>query len=306
MRFSVKIIHLILLSFLVFLGACNKERTTGVNYTVPPKGSLILDSQYTATGVASSFTKVMFIEDFSGINCHNCPGAASYISGLDTTNPGKIVDLVMYSGLDAPLSDSLKGSKSSYKTNDADYWRSLLGPTSLGNLPGVCLNRKLLNATDGIVMTLANFKPVFPDQFSNDQTSPANISFVSRSFDAGTRTITSIIQVQYGSTISDTDYFSVAIKENNIVDLQEVSGNGGLSTVDSHFVHNSVLRKYIYPEQGIKLPGAAAGKTFIVSFTTTIPSNWNPDNLMIVGILHKQNSATSNYYVSQVAQTILK
>ncbi len=306
MRYSVKIIPLILLSYLLFLGACNKEKTTGVNYTIPPKGSLILDSQYTATGVATSFTKVMFIEDFSGISCHNCPSAASYISGLDTTNPGKIVDVVMYSGLDGSLTNPLTGSKSSYKTNDADYWRSLLGPTSLGNLPGVCLNRKLLNATDGIVMPLEDFKPVFPDQFSNDQNSPANISFVSKSYDAGTRSITSTIRVQYGSSVSDTDYFSVAIKENNIVDLQEVSGSGGLSTVDSHFVHNAVLRKYVYPEQGIKLPGAAAGKTFIVSFTTTIPSNWNPDNLMIVGILHKQNSATSNYYVSQVAQTKLK
>ena len=299
------IFSLLCLSSLLLFSSC-KERNTGVDFTVPPKGSLVLDSQYTAGGVATSFPKVMFIEDFSGIKCVNCPGAASYIAGIDTTNPGKIIDLVMYSKLDAPLSDSFPGSKSSYKCPDADYWRSLLGPNNLGNLPELALNRKLLVPVDGIAMLLSDFQGQFAGQLSSDKSSPANISFASTSFDAGSSTITSTIQVQYGSSISDTDYFSVAIKENNLVDLQEAPGNGGLSKVDSHFVHNSILRKYIYPEQGIKLPGATAGKTFVISFNTTIPTTWNPNNLMIVGILHKQNSVTGNYYVSQVAQTKLK
>ena len=303
------IFYLICISALLLFNAC-KERNTGINYTVPPKGSLYIDSQYTATGVPSSFTKVMFIEDFSGVKCVNCPNAANYIKGLDTSNPGKIIDIVMYSKLDVPLTDSYPESKSSYKCPDADFWRLLLGPNNLGSLPELAVNRKLLVPVDGIAMLLSDFEGQFAGQLSNDKTSPASISFITAPgniYNPSTRTITAQIQIQYGASIPDTDFFSVAIKENNLPgDLQESPGNGGLSKVDSHFVHNSVLRKYVYPEAGIKLPGAAAGKTFIVSFNTTIPANWNPDNLMIVGILHKQNSATGNYYVSQVAETKIK
>ncbi len=284
-------------------GAATTSTTTTTSSNT---GDLKIESQNTVSGLATSFPKVMFVEAFSGVRCVNVPGAMSYIAGIDSANAGKVIEIAMYSKLDAPLSDSFIGSKSSYKCSDADYLRNLLGPSSLGNVPQLCLNRKLLVPKDGIGMYLWDFQSQFANQLSSDQTSPANISFISKSYDLATGTISGQIQVQYGSSISDTDYLSVAIKENNLVDLQEAPGNGGLSKVDSYYVHNNVLRKYIYPEQGIKLPGATAGKTFVVSFTTKIPANWNSNNLMIVGILHKQNSVTGNYYVSQVAQTKIK
>ncbi len=283
------------------------ERGSNVDHTVPPKGRLVLDSQYTASGLPTSYPRVMLIEDFSGISCVNCPDAAKIIAGIDSSNPGKMVDLTMYSNLDVPLSDSFLGSKSSYRTNASDVLRTLLGPVSVGNLPRVCLNRKFFSGETEIAFSKNNLVSYFTSELSANATATSNITFLSKSFDAASGTITAKIKVEYGAAIPDSEYLSVAIKEDNLSDCQEVpKGSGGASTVDSHYVHNAVLRKYVYPQNSFLLPGVMAGKTFIISFNTTIPSGWNPSNLKMVAIIHKQNAASANYLVTQVAETTIK
>ena len=298
-----KIFLLIVVSSLALVGC--KERFNGINYELPPVGGgLILDSQFTTAGVPSSFTKVLLVEDFSGIKCRNCPDAAQKISGLDTTNPGRIVEMTLHSFIDGSLTDSFPGSKSSYRTVESDYLRGIMGGTN--SLPELDLNRKRFDKGDprfvfdrGLLQGYANGELAL--------SSPAKISFPAALpyYDATTKTIKATIQVQYGAAISDSDYLSVALKENNIIDLQE-KANGTATIVDSHYVHNGVLRKYIYPLNGKLLPSPGAGKTYLLSFSTSIPGNWNPDNIEIVAILHKQNAATNNFYVSQVAQTKIK
>ncbi len=304
-----------LFSLLVFT-AC-KERNSGIDYTVPPVGQLMLDSQYSASGVPATFTKVQLIEDFSGVSCPNCPAAAKIIDGIDTTNPGRVVDIVMHSNLDGKLSDTLivrdennnsiilGASKSTYRNTASDILRNILGPKSTQNLPKISLNRKFFEG-DEIVFLKEKLQSNITAELT--QSSPANITFKSHVYDPATHILKAVVMVQYGSAISDSDYISVALKEDKIKDWQEKSGSGGLNVFDSNYIHNAVLRKYVYPQSGILLPNPTAGKTFEISFNTTIPAEWNPDNMEIVAILHKQNSAKGNngYYVSQVGEVKVK
>jgi hypothetical protein len=275
-----------------------KERMSSIDYKVPPKGRLNLDSQYIVAGVPSSFPKMVFIVDFSGIKCANCPAAASLIEGLSAANPGRIAELVMYSSLDGSLSDSFTDSKSSYKTLDADNMRNALGGPNV--LPELAVDQKQFSGESRIV--IAN-RTNLPTYYNSEAalSSPASVTFLSKSIDPASNTLKMTIQVQYGASVNDSDYLSVAIKENNLVDAQDSNG-----TEVKAYNHNGVLRKYIYPQNGILFEKPSAGKTYIVSFNTVLQRGWNADNLKVIAMLHKQKPSFNNYYVSQVNETSVK
>jgi hypothetical protein len=283
--------------FLIFGLLSCKERFTGINYSVPPNGRLVIDSQFKASGVPSSFQKMILIEDFSGVKCANCPDAAHKIKALEDANPGRIAEIVMHSSFDGSLTDSFTDSKSSFRNIDSDNLRSELGGPNV--LPEIAINRKLFPTQNRIAFDRNNMQTYFNNELSLN--SIASINFVSKSYDLSTATIKMTILVQYGGAIQDTDYFSVAITESKIIDPQDSNG-----IEVKNYVHNNVLRKYVYPSNGIPLISKFPGQTYSISYNTTIPLSWNTDNLKIVAILHKQNATTNNFYVSQVNEVSLK
>ena len=309
------VFYLLCLSVLLLFTEC-KERGSNVVHTIPPKGSLVLDSQYTGSGLSATFDKTSLIEEFSGVECVNCPSAASIVEGEDTTNNGKVISITMHSYLDGALSDSLDlldptsgtfliASKSSYRNTASDVLRNLLGSSTEGQLPQIALNRNLFTGTDIVFGQPTLLSGYLPSELS--KSSPARITFIStNNYDPSSRTVTVSLKVEYGSSVSEDDYLSVALKEDKIRDWQKKASSSGIPIYDSNYIHNNVLREYIYPENGLRLPSATAGQTYIISFNTVLPVNWNPDNMEIVAILHKQNSATSNFYISQVSQIPVK
>jgi hypothetical protein len=201
----------------------------------------------------SPTNKVAVVEEFTGVNCPNCPGGHTAAASILASNPGQVVLMAYHP------------SNSSYTTPNAgepDFRRSYLdnfySNAYIGSryMPSALISRRTWGAekNTGAGAWAGHVQTIIAE------TSPVNVG-VSSVYNATTDELTVTVEVYYTSDVTNPNSIYVHLTEDDIVAAQ--SGSGGSPT----YVHSHMFREHI--STGIWGDAITGGTTAGSLFTDT-------------------------------------
>lgn len=215
------------------------------------------------------------IEEFSGINCVNCPNGHTTLENILSANQGRVFALQF-----APSNSSYTGPGSNGGTDfrrsylDAFYTGSYCSPASGSRfMPSAFINRVL--GTNGDILQSSG-------QWSNMvsevilQPSPMNVG-ASSVYDASAQTLTIDIEVYYTEDVTDGNSFYVNIIED---DLTSDYQSGSTANSSNPYVYKHTFRENLTGQWGDPITGATTmGSLFTHQIVYDLSTSQDPINI---------------------------
>jgi thiol-disulfide isomerase/thioredoxin len=223
--------------------------------------------------------RVVLVEEFTGIDCVNCPTGAQRLKEISSQNPGKIVVVGIHAGYFAGDHNGFNLNAEDGELLEAQY----LGPVS--GYPAATINRRLAKDESDIVTVQAKWAGIISAELCERPI--VGLDVVS-TYNAADRKASIAVNINpsdfYLSTVEEDVALTIMITEGNIVGYQKTP-NG----VESDYVHEHVLRDVLstnYSGDIIYARGTAMEATQRVVTDYEIPADWNPDNCHVVAFVH--------------------
>ena len=209
--------------------------------------------------------KAVLIEDFTGMNCVNCPNTAEEIQKIQTAyGAEKIIAVAVHGempGLSGPLANALG-------TEYYNHW-------GVETLPiGMVDRQGLQNYTSWMATADARLKA---------QVTPLSLSLENTVYNEDARSIT--VQVNAQAEADLTAKLQVWVTESNIKSFQKMPDG----STNLNYIHNHVLRDAVNGAWGEAIT-LEAGVNQQVTYTYAIPEdkNWNAENLAVVAFVYNE------------------
>ena len=237
------------------------------------------DDRYIEVEVNKS-EKVVLLEDYTGMQCVNCPEAASIIDNIHHTYGDQFIAVGLHptSGPYQKPMPIAQGSKELLDLSSADadaYYKKY----SVKAFPTAMIDRSTFDGSK-----LLDNKDKWSSYVFNkmEETTPINISMAS-TYDAATRTVTLATDIAFFESVAEELYLQLWVIENGIIGPQ-VTAKG----INWEYEHNHVLRSAINGTWGQSI-GASFAAQHLETITTTYTLNeaWNADNCEIVGFVYR-------------------
>lgn len=248
---------------------------TGDTISVPVDASL------------STQKRNVILEDFTGVQCVNCPDGHTIAASIINSYPaGRVVVVAMHSG--HLLTNPYSFGHYDFRTTEGDDIENLVGPIS--SKPIGDIDRKLFAGETTIPVGRAKWVG-YVAQDMLDSVPKVQMKMESQYTDA-TRILSLGVTLQYSTAITNNLNLSVMLTESGMIEPQLGGPNGGATGIDTFYVHRHVLRDMITPSTGMpvigtKTPGHAT-KYMLPDFT--IPASWNADSVKIVSLITDADS----------------
>ncbi|MFZ4798710.1 MAG: Omp28-related outer membrane protein [Bacteroidia bacterium] len=299
----MKNIFKILAASLLLLSACEEVIPTGLNLL--PERS-IFDTTYITNVIPAPQQANVLIEDFTGVKCANCPRAQTVAKNIVAANPKRVFVMGIHPGkgllnsfvspFKTPGDDH--DSKYDFRTDEGADIITFLG--SSGGLPIGSINRTKFNGESAILIDdpkwngftlglLNNNSIVNIDTFSNK-----GVYFVEAN------KIRMNVKLTFTSSTNDSQYISIAIIENGLVDFQK---SGSITIED--YDHEHVLRRMVTPATGTQLKASIkAGRVFETTYDYEITptETWNKKNLKVLVFVHNGTNGNNKFVIQQVQE----
>jgi hypothetical protein len=246
-----------------------------------------LDTTYIVSPPRTVDPKNVFIEDFTGVACPNCPNAAVKLHELDSIyslGPHKVVPITIHSSTGL-FGEPYPGFEDYRIQEGLDIYQILLSGKQ--RFPEGDVDRKKYPTESSLLVKYLTWASYVSQQVL--ESSKVNIHLSVKYKSDSSNFINVRVELHYNIFSTDTNYLSVALVENNMVSPQKLPN----STIDSHYVHMHVLRDMFTPFNGVLLPLTATlvpGRLFIGEFSLPFQSKWKADNCVIVAFVHNRDS----------------
>lgn len=279
----------LLIVCMVVFSSCEEEPP----YINLEQKATITDTTYIITPVPVPEPKTVLIEEFTGVRCPNCPDAQLEAKRISQNNPGRvnivtIHPLNLLNTLTRPFDKNIGDKYTSSFDMRTDAGRiifQLIGVTQ--QLPTGTINRRLFDGETNFAVDFSKWAA-----FTNNELqvpNPMNIDVkASRKGDS----IEVECLIVYTQNVSDSNYLSIFITEDGIIDVQE-KREGGVTVYDEYYVHNHVLRAAVTSTTGELLnPKLAmgytltAGRAFKKVYKIALNKTWVPEKLHVVALVH--------------------
>lgn len=243
------------------------------------------------TGIAQVPTdpqpRKVLLEEFTAINCGNCPAGHATAASIVAANPERVVLLNIHAGqLAAP-----NGSQPDLRTA---WGTALASAFGLSFTPQGMVSRKPYNGTTllGPASWNAATNALLP------QDAIVNISLAGQ-YDADTRLLTLDVGHYYtAASAGAPDRLHVVLTEDHISAYQANYGPGGSQQA---YDHRQVVRTTLTPNTGDALGNGPQGEGATNNFSFTLPMNWNAANMRIVAFVSEANGEVHNVAEAPVA-----
>lgn len=284
----------------LLVGSCKE---IGPSIDLKPKDINDFDTTYTEVVPAPQAKKIL-VEEYTGVQCPNCPAGAQILKNYDEAHPDKIVVVALHGGA---LTDPIK-DESKYNFKNADVQNLVNNYLGGGTPPKPAAAIDRIDDGTGMFIVNKNQWTSRIDQRSS-ATTPVNISLTSK-YDSTLQKVIVNVKLVYTQQVPKKQALSLWVIEDGIVDAQ-------LNELEHipDYVHNHVLRDFITPVAGASILDSIATKTpglvlerrlvYTPKFLTDATlDKWNLNNCRIVAVVH--NDEQTDKEVSQVAEVNLK
>ncbi|MBP3350749.1 MAG: Omp28-related outer membrane protein [Bacteroidaceae bacterium] len=205
-------------------------------------------------------TKKVFIEDFTGIHCGNCPDAHYMIAELMKAQPEKIHAVAIHAGHYAVAFPG----EPDFRTPEGD---SLDIYFETPGYPYGMINRTLFEGEEEYMTSRGGW--VEYSRAISDQVAPVNL-WVGSVYDSETRILTVNVEGYYTADVdANFNALNVLISQSGIVGPQ----NGG--SAGNNYVHNHVARAYLTPIWGDTITTCKKGDSFTRQYLYEVPADIN-------------------------------
>ncbi len=248
----------------VLLASCTEKEITIPEYTPPTTDKAIL------------------IEEFTGVQCTNCPNGAKVIKAMEEKYGDIIVPIAIHNSDDFSL--PIDSSKYDFRTKIGDKVFSIHSSSSIPK-PAASFNRVFFEDAEEIPVP-----PTVWQSSLNTELQKPNVAYLDMILDynSDTREVKVTATVSPVTDLKGTFKLSVALTENKIIDYQKIPDDGGKSKV-IEYEFNNVLRDMITPFDG-ELIGSDLKKydkiVKTLSYTLPEPGDlWIPEHIDIVAFI---------------------
>lgn len=224
-------------------------------------------------------TRVVLIEDLTGVKCPNCPKGASAIEEILEKFAGNVVAIGVHGTF---LTSPLPESKYDFRNAKAKALEEFLKPF-LGK-PAAHINRRLFDGQDfGAIDAVELWQGFVAQELSKPEEMEITLK---KTYDEATRKLT--IDVKATSFIDEVGLFktSVYVTESKIEDVQENQG-----VIEEDYEHNHVLRDMLTEATGDEFANnLTKNKIVTKQYTYTVPQNFKPENMEVVVMVSRSNT----------------
>lgn len=273
-------LYLSIISLALIICSC-KEEGPYINLTPSKVDTSLIDTNYISATSETPQTKMVLIEDFTGVACINCPTAAQIIENLQ----GLYVNRILVTAIHFKNTfGSIPGSKYDFRTEAGLSIYNML-PGVKGGLPIGSINRTRHTDGNGDFVVLQS-KETWSSYVNQEllKNTAVNID-ISGAFIDTTSVYKLKVKLHYTQSTTDTQALTVYIIEDNIIDLQKLPN----SSVDSHYVHKHVLRAVLTNFNGNDLnAGLVLNRVFEKEYKIELNPVWVKSNCSIIAFVHKK------------------
>ncbi len=281
------------LSALTILSCCKE---VGPEINLHGGSGSVADTTYIESPVASAEAKNVLIEEFTGVQCPNCPAGHAQVVTLKSQYPGRVTGIALHpsNALGYPYPYSAQNLIDASSTTLLNY----LG--SPGFEPCAGIDRQLFSNQTNI-LTDRNYWAGFTAQ--ELALSPKVNILLSDAYNASTNVVTVVAELHYTQDVTQVNNITVALTEDSIVTAQL---NG--ATVDTFYVHNDALRMLLTGNTGDNVAYNAnvtlvAGRVVRLVYQATLKPAWKPEHMHVVAYVHEHASSQVVYQVKEIKLT---
>lgn len=253
----------------------------------PYDEAIVIDS------VKGPVRKVL-IEDYTGHQCGNCPCAADSAVSLYNRYKGRVVIVATHIGFFARTNPSGKFSYD-FKTQTGNELDAFFQIDNVG-LPRGLVNRKVYDGN--LIMNPTAWGSALYAILDQDGTpgvdtsAPPIIIKIDQDYNAGTRTVTADIEIEYNEAGNNNQNLVFYIVEDSIKNWQlyypQCSPTGAnYETAD--YYHRHVLRGSVNGTWGEQVSGSTnipKGTKITKTYSKVLDPSWNDKQIYLVAFVH--------------------
>lgn len=281
---------------LMSMGAC-KEKDVLIDFGLKDG---VVDTTYTAA-IEAPQPHVVFIEEFTGASCTNCPDGHKTVASILDANPGKVVAVAYHTFNPGSIFKPVNrpNAQSKYDLRDSSATQistSIYG--GVGSIPIAGIDRVMLGSSRLIGRNQWSSEVV--NRF--DKKTPINL-YLKSEYRKDENKVKVSVKLAYTDAVALKHNLTIEVIENGIVDAQEFTDH-----IDENYVHEHVLRQILTPYNGYSvldsIANKQAGRVYEYSYVFTPKENWNIDNCYLIAFV--SNNEPENKEVIQVQQVKIK
>ena len=212
----------------------------------------------------------VLLEEYTAINCGNCPGGHALAASLVAANPGQIHVVAVHGG---GLAIPSQGQPDLRSTAGTALWQHY----GVASQPRAAINRIPVGSQP--VVSTSQWANAVNNVLASS--SPVNIG-VASTFDPGPRTLTVHVELFYTADgPGAADRISVVLVQDHIIGYQQDYQNGAQANYD----HRHVLRAFITDLWGDEVTTTSSGSFVERTYTFTVPAEWNIADCEVVAFV---------------------
>ena len=260
------------------------------------------DTTYITEKIPAAQQSTVLIEEFTGVRCPNCPDAQLEAKTISANNPGRINILTIHpkgllNMLTTPFSIDIGDkhtSKYDFRTDAGKEIFNMIGVT--GSLPRGSVNRRLFSGEIERAIDYQKWANYVNGELN--KSTPVNIEL--NSYFTRNDSIAVEITLTYTEAVSDSNYLTIAVVENGMIDVQEKKV-GPTVIYDEEYDHEHVLRAVVSDFYGDLLKAnLERGRVFKKLYLYKRDPLWVKDNLKVLAIVNS-NTTIKNVIHSKEA-----
>jgi len=278
---------------LSFISSCKE---VGPDINLHGNANSGTDTAYVESPVATPEAKNVLIEEFTGVQCANCPQGHIAEAGIEAAYaPGRVAGIALHpnNALGFPYPFSLQNLINTPSTNLYVY----LG--NLGSEPCAGVDRQLFSSQSSIELDRSYWAGFVAQEIA--LTPQVNIE-LSSMYNTSNRQATIMAKIHYTQNVSQPNNITITLTEDSVVTAQL---NGPI-TIDTFYVHNNVLRSILTGTEGDNVAYNAnvtlvAGRVVQLVYQGSINAQWNPLHMHVVAFVHEHSTSQVVYQAKKIS-----
>jgi hypothetical protein len=244
-------------------------------------------------GNDTTLVRKVFVEDYTGHKCGNCPRAAKAVYDLKAIYGDRLIIMGVHAGTFATVFPvGAPYYTYDFRTPVGNELDTDFGISNAGN-PNGMVNRRQVNGS--YIVSSTQWADEVATVLSSTDPVPASIT-IGTTYNSVTRELQADISTKFFEDLTGTYRLSVYMLEDSIVNWQKDYDVTPNDVPD--YVHREVLRGSMNGTYGDVVASTAAGSESNFTFNAILGTDWNENKMYVVAFLH--NDATKE--IIQVEQ----
>ncbi len=236
----------------------------------------LLDTTYLDMNIPEPDYKKVLLEEFTGVNCNNCPKGHEAVHDIEAAMGDTLVAVSIQN--DNPLAKPFEGYPD-FRTEEGIQLSQALGGSFA--IPCASIDRVLFPGQNQVVLYSKNSWKTFAQKEAK-RSVPCNVNIETQYNEISRKSVIHV-EVHFLEDVDTSCNLSIMVIEDHIISPQRMPDN----SVDSNYDHRNTLRDMLTPTFGSIVNNTTErGRVVVREYEYDVPEDFQADELKIVAFVH--------------------